>query len=237
MLGGDNPIMSPTTWIAASAGRKAKSCRAVGSVPLCLALLAGAGGCAAPTPDATGLTRLFNGRDLAGWEVLKDIFYDRAGKVFVRNGELILAAGEELTGIRWKGEFPTDDFEISLEAKRVVGGDFFCGMTFPVEKSHATLILGGWGGSVVGISNVDGYSASENDTATAVEFKNNRWYRIVVLVTDGHLDVWIDDRKLVEMETEGRKFNVWPQQEDARPFGITTFCTTGALRNITLRRL
>ena len=37
------------------------------------------------------------------------------------------------------------DYELRLEAKRVEGGDFFCGLTFPVGKEYCTLILGGWG--------------------------------------------------------------------------------------------
>ncbi len=206
-------------------------------VSCCTALLALGAGCAGAGRDPAGLTRLFNGKDLTGWNVLRDGDFDRAGKAHARDGRLILAAGEAMTGVRWTGAFPADDYEVKLEAMRVDGSDFFCGMTFPLAGGHATLILGGWGGSVVGISNIDGVAANENETTNIIEFENKRWYRIHLLVTEGHVDVWIDDEKVIEQKTAGRKFAVWPQQEAARPFGITTWYTTGALRNITLRQL
>lgn len=200
------------------------------------AMLLGGAGCAGPGDDG-GAGRLFGGRDLAGWQVLRDGFFTGAGKVDVQAGCVVLEAGDALTGIRWAGAFPTDNYEVTLDAMRVEGGDFFCGMTFPAAGGSGTLILGGWGGSVVGISNVDGLAASENETARMIEFQQGRWYRVRLLVTAGRLAVWIDDEKTIDMKTAGRKLDVWPQQEDARPFGITTWRTTGALRNIRLRRL
>jgi len=191
----------------------------------------------APAKADEGLTRLFNGKDLTGWKVLDDGYFDSAGAVYARDGALYLGMGQAMTGVRWAGKAPTGEFEIKLEAMRVEGEDFFCGLNFPVEKGQATLIMGGWGGQVVGISNVDGLSADENETTRIIEFEKGRWYRIHVLVTDKHVDVWLDDEKIIELETDGRKFDVWPQQEDACPLGITTWYTTGALRNITLRQL
>ena len=57
-------------------------------------------------------------------------------------------------------DFPREDYEVSLEARRLEGTDFFCGLTFPVGKEPCTLIIGGWGGTTVGLSNVDDYSAA-----------------------------------------------------------------------------
>ena len=56
------------------------------------------------------------------------------------------------------------DYEVTLEAMRVDGNDFFCGMTFPAGKDPCTLIVGGWGGTVVGLSSINGMDASENET-------------------------------------------------------------------------
>ncbi|HUS92304.1 MAG TPA: family 16 glycoside hydrolase [Phycisphaerae bacterium] len=216
--------------------RWTRALRAGGRLAGALVLAAAAAGPGCAKVDEPRDRMLFGGKDLTGWQVLKEIYYDRAGKVYVQDGQLVLSAGDDLTGVRWAGEFPRDGFEISLEARRIRGDDFFCGMTFPIAGGHGTLIVGGWGGSVVGISNVDTYPADENDTTTCLEFERGRWYRIEVVVADGRLDVWIDHKKVIELETGGRKFDVWPQQEDARPFGITTWRTTGALRNIALRR-
>ena len=48
-----------------------------------------------------------------------------------------------------KKKLPTVNYEISLEGRRVEGDDFFCCLTFPYNKTHATFVLGGWGGSFV----------------------------------------------------------------------------------------
>jgi hypothetical protein len=180
---------------------------------------------------------MFNGKDLTGWNVLDDGFFDAAGKVLAGNGRLTLSAGSDMTGIQWAGEMPKDNYQVQLEAMRAGGDDFFCGMTFPVAGGHATLICGGWGGRVVGLSNVDGYAAAENMTTTTIEFERNRWYAIDLMVTEGHVTVWIDNEKVIDLAIEKHEFDVWLQQEDTRPFGFTTYATTGILRNIRLRRL
>ena len=109
---------------------------------------------------------LFDGKNLDNWERT-----DFAGKGDVRideNGSLVLEMGAELSGVRWKGktDLPKIDYEVTLQAKRTMGSDFFCGLTFPFKESHATLILGGWGGSLIGISSLDDFDASENETGT-----------------------------------------------------------------------
>jgi len=200
---------------------------------MCCALLLAAG-C---SPPADGTTALPIGRDLAGWDVLHETYYDAAGRVYVEDGQLVLSAGDDLTGVRWAGEVPTDNYELTLEARRLDGRDFFCGLTFPIDDRHATLILGGFGGSAVGISNVDDLSAEENETSTGMQFVNGRWYRVALRLAAGRLTVHIDDEKLIDLKTAGKRFAVWPQQEDARPLGITTWRTTGAVRNVKLRRL
>lgn len=44
--------------------------------------------------------------------------------------------------------------------------EFFCGLTVPVRTGTecVSLIVGGWGGSLVGISSIDGLDASETST-------------------------------------------------------------------------
>ena len=75
---------------------------------------------------------------------------------------------------------------------RVDGIDFFCGLTFPVADSHASFIVGGWGGTVVGISSIDGMDASENATTKYVKFQLKRWYKIRIRVTPTSIQAWID---------------------------------------------
>jgi len=181
---------------------------------------------------------LFNGRDLSGWRRLSgDPDYDASGELSIRDGAMRIGTGGPMTGAGWEGEFPTDGYEVSLEARRVEGGDFFCGMTFPVGESYATLILGGWGGEIVGLSNVDGFAAADNSTTRLMRFEDGRWYAVRLRVSGGRIRVWLDGEQIIEQPIEGHQFAVWPQQEPARPFGITTWRTTGELRAIRLRRV
>ena len=184
-----------------------------------------------------GTVRLFNGRDLAGWKVLDEGFFDERGKVHVADGTVHLGAGNDQTGIAWTGEFPTTNYEVELDAMRAAGGDFFCGMTFPVGSSHCTWVVGGFGGKVVGLSNVDNYIAAENATTRIIAFESNRWYRLRLRVTDGRIEAFIDGERIIDQERGGHTFGIWLEVEPCRPFGIATWRTSGVLRDIVLRRV
>ena len=180
---------------------------------------------------------LFDGRTLAGWKVLDEVFFEDHGPVSVKDGMLVLGTGQLLTGIAWKGGFPKSNYEVVLDGMRMEGGDFFCGMTFPVGDARCTWINGGWGGTAVGLSNVNGYHAAENETTTGKDFQNGRWYRLRLRVSEPKIEAWIDDEQAIDLERADRTFSVWPEQEAVDPFGVATYATTGALRNIRARRL
>ncbi|MCE9544025.1 MAG: DUF1080 domain-containing protein, partial [Planctomycetia bacterium] len=116
-----------------------------------------------PTTAASS-ARLFDGKTLAGWKTADEVEFTRHGKVEVHDGAIQLAAGDPATGVVRTDTPPTDSYELTLSAKRTEGQDFFCGLTFPVGKESCSLIVGGWGGQVVGLSNVDGAAADENQT-------------------------------------------------------------------------
>jgi hypothetical protein len=179
-----------------------------------------------------GWQSLFDGETLSGWESTR---FGGEGWVRVRDGALFLFFGDSLTGITWQEDFPKNNYEISLEAQRVAGSDFFCGITFPVHDSFTTLIVGGWAGSVVGLSNLDGLDASENETSRLRKFENGRWYEIRVRVGLGKVQAWIDDEPFVNLHIEGRELSVRPEVRLSRPFGIASWQTTAALRKIRIR--
>lgn len=180
---------------------------------------------------------LFNGKDLTGWAIPTKYEFQQHGKVYVKDGNIILEEGMPMTGIGWKGDFPKENYEVSLEAMRLTGYDFFCGMTFPVGDSWCTLIVGGWGGTVVGLSNVDDLNASENQTSLGMEFQTKRWYKIRVRVTKESIRAWIDGKQIIDQPRKGHTFGVWEEQAPIKPFGISTWMTGAALRNIKLRVL
>ncbi|MHC4398388.1 MAG: 3-keto-disaccharide hydrolase [Planctomycetota bacterium] len=179
--------------------------------------------------------RLFDGKTLGKWKVVDKFDYSRHGAVSVKEGRIVLEAGQPGTGVRWTGKFPKIDYEVSLEAMRVDGDDFFCGMTFPVGKESLTLIVGGWGGSVVGLSALEGEPAVENETCRYEDFKANRWYRIRLRVAKSKIEAWIDEKKVVDLVTADREFSIYWEVEPTLPFGIATWRTGGALRDIWVR--
>lgn len=72
------------------------------------------------------------------------------GPVSISDDLITLGVGDPITGVRWTGDFPKNNYEIRLEARRVEGFDFFSAITLPVGDQHCSVILGGWGGSVTG---------------------------------------------------------------------------------------
>src|SRR5262245_14712276 len=177
---------------------------------------------------------LFDGKTLEGWKVTD---FAGHGEVKVESGRLTLHSGVMLTGVSWTNTLPKIDYEVSLEAMKVEGGDFFCGLTFPVQDSFCTLIVGGWGGGVVGLSSIDGMDASENETTKYMKFDAGRWHRIRLRVVPSQIQAWIDDEKIVDQPIEGRKISLRPGDIDlSKPFGVATWQTTGALRDIKIRR-
>ena len=130
-----------------------------------------------------------------------------------------------------------ENYEISLEAKRVMGIDFFCGLTFPVNDDFCTFIVGGWAGAVVGLSSIDGFDASENETTTMMGFNKDEWYKLKLRVTSEKIETWINEEKIVDISYDGRQIGIRPEIELSCPFGIATWKTAGAVRNIYLRML
>ena len=145
--------------------------------------------------------------------------------------------GDPLSGITWQGGFPRDNYEISLEAKRVGGFDFFCGLTFPVGEDTCSFILGGWGGGLVGLSSIDGLDASENDTNAYMDLEDNRWYEIAVRVNPKAITVLLDGKELIEQERAGREISIRPEMFMCEPLGVATYATTSRLRNLQYRLL
>ncbi len=184
--------------------------------------------------DKDGWISLFDGKTLAGW---KKTNFGGEGEVTVENGAIEMALGSDMTGIHTDRDLPKINYEVELEAQRVSGSDFFCGLTFPVKKDPCSLIIGGWGGGVCGLSSIDGMDASENDTTTYETFKNKTWYKVRLKVTDKKIEAWIDGKPIIEQDLEGKKIGIRYEVEPSKPFGFACWQTTAALRNIRIRSL
>ncbi len=175
---------------------------------------------------------LFDGQSLGDWKPTR---FGGEGKVEVSDGQLVLHPGSPLTGVTWSGEAPSGEYELTLEAKKTRGIDFFCGLTFPVGDEHCSLIVGGWAGSLVGLSCLDGNDAAHNDTKRYLTFEKDRWYRIKVRVTDQAILAWIDDEQVIDQPRANIEFSVRGEVLLSRPLGLCTFETEGVYRNLAWR--
>ena len=183
---------------------------------------------------ASDSTLIFDGMSLEGWEVTN---FGPQGPVYVSGGSIILGMGDGCTGVTWTRDFPAINYIVTLEAMRVQGNDFFCGMTFPVDEKFCTLIVGGWGGTVVGLSSIDKMDASENETTSLRKFEKERWYKICLIVKPDTIKAFIDDEKVVDFAINEKKLSIRPEVQLSKPFGIASWNTTAALRNIRVVRI
>jgi len=179
-------------------------------------------------------TMLFDGRSLGHWQPTN---FGGGEPPVVTDGAIRIPPGADLNGVTWAGAFPRQDYELSLQARRVDGSDFFCGLTFPVGDSCCSLILGGWGGSLTGLSCIDGRDASDNETTDSMVFEDGRWYDVRVCVSAERIECFVDGEPIVEQDIRGRRTSVRAEVMPSRPLGIATYATTGEARALRWRAL
>lgn len=203
----------------------------IARLALAAALACGAGG----QPRPLEWQPLFDGRSLQGW---RQSGFARQPAAIVENGAIILPHGEPLTGITRTEPIPAARYEVRFEAMRVKGGDFFASLTFPVRGTYCTWVTGGWGGDIVGISSIDGWDASDNETRSYYNFDSNRWYGFRLRVSEERITAWIDDRPVVNLKIGDRGLSLRPGEiKLSVPLGFASYNTTGALRKIEYREL
>lgn len=153
-------------------------------------------------------------------------------------GEVIdMLAGDPITGIRWSGKFPKENYELKLQARRLEGFDFFAAVTFPVGKEHCSFVLGGWGGGLVGISSIDGNDASTNETTKYKEFETNKWYTIRIRVDDKTVRCWIDEDEYAAIPRGENELSIRLEMDPCLPMGIANYMTRSELKDISLGRI
>jgi hypothetical protein len=195
--------------------------------------LAGRGDAAGAAADGEWRS-LFDGRALGGW---KPTAFGGEGEVSIADGTIQIGMGADLSGVTWTEAFPKQNYELALEAQRRDGSDFFCGLTFPVGDDPLSLIVGGWGGGVVGLSSIDGKDAARNDTTLFRAFDPGRWYAVRIRVTPERVVCCLDEEGVIDQPLAGRKLSIRPEVAASLPLGIATYATTARLRNIRWRPL
>ena len=205
---------------------------------VCAAVLSGAFALPLSAAAPPEWTPLFDGKSLDGWQ---EAPFPGRGTVEARDGTIQLGSGA-MTGIRRASgdapKFPKSGYEIRFEAARLEGKDFFAGLVFPVNDTYCSWINGGWDGTVVGLSNLDGDDASENETSTVRDFVKGRWYRFRLAVTERRIQAWIDDAVVIDVDITGRKVGLRFDDTDlCKPLGFVSYRTVAGLRKIEYRLL
>ena len=125
----------------------------------------------------------------------------------------------------------------ALARSAIVLPTTFAAATFPVGESCITLVNGGWGGFVTGLSSLNGMDASENETTRTIKYENNTWYRFRVRVTGEVIRCWLDDKEIVAVEHREKHVRTRVEVRASEPLGFATWKTGGALRKIEIRPL
>ncbi len=185
-------------------------------------------------PSSTKIEKT-NWKPLVGsWE---SIVFGGEGEVEITPKLIKIGFGDPLTGVRWTVAVPEENYEFQLDARRTDGFDFFCGLTFPIGKQHASLILGGWGGGVTGLSNINDMDASSNETTQYRPLKTNQWYKVRVRVTTDKVECFVDDKHVVDVPREDREFGTRFEMDSSIPLGIAAYQCDAEYRNLEIRSL
>lgn len=177
---------------------------------------------------------LFDGRDLSAWKA--GVFGEFPEFDLAEDG-VVIPQGVPLAGLTYQGTPPTPPFEAVFDVTKEFGADFFFSVTFPVRGEHLTLVLGGWGGVVCGLSCLDGEDASGNDTRTLKNFPDGSRYRVTLAVTDERVRVGLDGEPLIDADLRGRELELRPEVDPSVPFGVATFATQSILHGVSVRQL
>ena len=176
---------------------------------------------------------LFDGKTMGNW---KSTEFGGEGEAEVEDGLLYVSNGVGLSGITWqKDNIPTNNIEYSVDFKKTDGSDFGLALTFPVKKSFASYICGGWGGSTIGISSIDHFDASNNETTNLHKFVIGQWYNLRVRITTDKIEAWIDNEKVTNYIIKGHLITTRPEVNLAKPLGLSNFQTGSAFKNIKYR--
>ncbi len=182
-------------------------------------------------PNQSSKLNLLEEPQLSFWVPAK---FGGQGDTSVTSDKIELGFGYNMTGVVFTGDMPTDNFQLTYEARRISGSDFFGTLTFPVGESHCSLVLGGWGGATVGLSSLDGEDASQNETRKIIGFDTEQWYAIKIEVDYPVIRCWIDDQLTIDIDVTGRQVSVRGDVQVCVPLGFCSFETEAEIRHVHL---
>ncbi|WP_459556290.1 3-keto-disaccharide hydrolase [Lacunimicrobium album] len=186
-------------------------------------------------PDSEGWIPLYNGKDLDGWKTPN--FGGERPSTVKKSGELVIEMGAPMNGLTYTKDFPKNNYEIELKARRLLGNDFFVGLTFPVNDKFLSFVAGGWGGVVVGISSLDGEDANNNDLRQIRQFKEAQYYKVNLKVTPELITIAIDDEQVIKFDPRKHRLSTRVEVDLSKPLGLSTYETEAGFEYIKYRSL
>ena len=176
-------------------------------------------------------TTLFDGKSLVDWKA--GVYGDSPELDFTAEG-VVIPQGVPLSGVTYLREPPRGAYTLEVQATRVYGTDFFLGLTFPVQDEHVTLVLGGWGGGLCGLSCIDGKDASMNATRTFRNFPNGKRQTVIIEVSAERIRAFTNGEILVDTSIAGKRLSLRNEVTPSRPLGVAAFATQTILHSVRL---
>lgn len=195
----------------------------------------GLASCAASSQPEFTWQDLLAEQAIASWQPSE---FGISGREEIFSHAIRLSMGNPFTGVTWSGQdLPTENYELEVVARKVMGNDFFCGVTFPVGSSFCTLVSGGWGGSITGLSCIDGNDASENATRTFQRYDMGVDYKFRIRVEGLQVQAWLNDELIVQQPRAETEFSVRSEVEPSIPLGIACYNTEAFISACRIRYL
>jgi hypothetical protein len=191
-------------------------------------------GCHGPPAPATAHVSAVH-VDVVGTSIplgFRETEFGGEGLASIAGNHILLEPGVPLSGVTWTGVPPEAPYVFEVEFTKRYGNDFPCALTFPVAGSHLSLVLGGWGGTVCGLSSLDGLDASRNETRFVRAFPPGVRTHVRVAVSDEVVCAAIDGVEVVRLALAGRTLGVREELLPSRPLGIASFATAVELHSV-----
>lgn len=159
------------------------------------------------------------------------------GEIEWSEAGVLMRFGSPLTAVRWIGEGLPAHYELEVVAARVDGSDFFCGLNLPIGSDAATVVLGGWGGALCGLSCIDGMDASMNPTRSFRDFERGQSYRLRVRVDERVVSATVDGNELFSHQRGEGALSLRTEVMPVGVLGISCFQTTARVESVRWRPL
>jgi hypothetical protein len=177
---------------------------------------------------------MFDGATMRGWRRGFGGVFGTDGELSAGDGELLLAGGRTSTGVAWAGQFPLVDYEVRLEAKRLVPNNSLCNILAPVDSQHCLFTLG----AVTGVSFLNGREAYWNPSRASLGRDVGRWYGVRLRVTAVRIAAWVDEAPLFDMPRRAYVPHLPGGHDALKPLGLFVPARArSALRSIRFRQL